>query len=266
MKLTRAYAIFLRYMILLAGSPQRVFQIFVWGALDVVLWGFITKYLAGVGGATFAFVPVLLGAVILLDFSARAHHGTSTPALEDIWSNNLLNYFASPLQVGEYVLGLFSTAVVTAILSLCTMLMIAYFAFGFSFSGVGWALAGFLAALFLFGISVGVFGVAIVLRFGPSGEWWVWPLTALLSPFTGVFYPISVLPNWMQTISHMLPPTYVFEGLRSILLEGTFDSATLVAALLLSVLYVAAAQWIFIRVYKSVVRSGLLARYSAESL
>lgn len=266
MSITRIYAVFLRYMMLLWSSPQRVFQIFIWGALDIVLWGFITKYLAQIGGATFGFVPTLLGAVVLLDFIARAHQGTSTPALEDIWSNNLLNYFASPLRIGEYVLGLVSSSVVTSAFALTAMTSIAYVVFGFSIFSSGVALAGFLLTLFLFGISLGVLGISIVLRFGPSGEWWVWPMTMLLSPFMGVFYPISVLPPWMQAISHLLPPSYVFEGFRAILLRGEVHLGALLIGFLLSLLYLFLAQVLFVSIYRSVVRNGLLARYSAESL
>ncbi|QQG38282.1 MAG: ABC transporter permease [Candidatus Kaiserbacteria bacterium] len=266
MNLRHSYAVFLRYMTLLFGSPQRLFQIFIWGALDVVLWGFLTKYLTEIGGAGFGIVPTLLGAVILLDFAARAHQGTSTPALEDIWSNNLLNYFASPLSVGEYVVGLVGSSIVTSTFSAIVMVAIAYLVFGFSFAAVGPSLLLFLITLFFFGISLGVFGASIVLRFGPSGEWWVWPMTALLSPLMGVFYPISVLPQWMQFFSALLPPTYVFEGLRAILLQGSTDSRGLIIGLILSVVYILVAQFVFVRVYRAVVRNGLLARYSAESL
>src|SRR3954462_7872611 len=106
MNLSRALAVTYRYLLLIKGSFSRVFQIFVWAALDIVLWGFLTRYLDSVGGATFSFTPVLLGAVVLWELVSRAQQGVSTPFLEDIWSHNLLNYFASPLSVVEYVFGL----------------------------------------------------------------------------------------------------------------------------------------------------------------
>jgi len=266
MNLKRSYAVFIRYMMLLRDSPQRLIQIFVWGGLDVVLWGFLTKYLSSVGGDTFSFVPALLGAVILLDFLSRVQQGTATPALEDIWSNNLLNFFASPLTIGEYVLGLVASSVVTTILALATMTAIAFFAFGFSILSFGLSLLGFLFVLFLFGITMGVVAAGIVLRFGPSAEWFVWPMTVVLAPFMGVFYPISVLPQWMQLISHLLPPSYVFEGMRAIVLGTPLSSSTLWIGAGLGIVYVVLAQLFFMRVYRKVVAMGLLARYSAESL
>lgn len=266
MRTKRIYAVFLRYMMLLRGSPQRVMQILIWGSLDVVLFGFLTKYLNEVGNAEFDFVPALLGAIILLDILGRVQQGTTTPLLEDIWSNNLLNYFASPLRISEYVLGLIATAFLTATLATIVMVLIAHVTFGFSLLSLGLPLAGFLLILFLFGIALGIFGATIVLRFGPSAEWYVWPMTFVLSPFVGVLYPVSVLPQWMQAISSILAPAYVFEGMRSILVSGQFMVSDLLAGLALSLAAAALAQFIFIRTYKTVVRMGLLARYSAESL
>ena len=266
MNIRRIYAVFLRYMILLFGSPQRLMQILIWGSLDVLLFGFLTKYLNSASNSEFGLVPALLGGIILLDILMRFQQGTTTPVLEDIWSNNLLNYFASPLRISEYIVGLIGSALVTTALATSTMVLLAYFVFGFSLLKLGVPLAGFVAILFLFGISLGIVGATIVLRFGPSAEWYVWPMTAVLSPFVGVLYPITVLPVWMQTISSMLAPTYVFEGMRSILISGEFSASHLVIGFILALISVALASFLFMHAYRSVVRMGLLARYSAEGL
>ena len=51
----------------------------------------------------------------------------------------------------------------------------------------------------------------------PASEWLVWPLPGLLSPFAGVFYPLSTLPSWMRAVAHVIPPAYISEDLRAIL-------------------------------------------------
>src|ERR1700733_6611106 len=76
--------------------------------------------------------------------------------------------------------------------------------------------APFLMVLFVTGISLGITGAAIVLRLGPASEWLIWPIPTLVSPFAGVFYPISVLPGWMQLIAKALPPAYVFDSMRAV--------------------------------------------------
>jgi ABC-2 type transport system permease protein len=105
-----------------------------------------------------------------------------------------------------------------------------------------------------------------VLRLGPASEWLVWPIPALLSPFVGVFYPLSTLPAWMRGVGHLLPPSYVFEAMRSVVAGGSFDGTTLVISIALAALYVLLACQLFAAVHRYTVRSGLLARYSAESV
>jgi ABC-2 type transport system permease protein len=86
----------------------------------------------------------------------------------------------------------------------------------------------------------------------------------VLAPFVGVFYPLAVLPAWMQYIARALPPSYVFEGMRGIL-EGTGASSfDALAGLGLSLVYLALAYLFFMNVYRTVLRRGLIARFSAE--
>ena len=104
------------------------------------------------------------------------------------------------------------TSIATSTVGLTVMIGLAVAAFGLSFVSYGLTLLVLVLVLFVFGIAVGVAGCAVVLRFGPSAEWFVWPISALLAPFAGVFYPLTVLPRWMQAIAATLPPSHVFEG------------------------------------------------------
>ncbi len=146
------------------------------------------------------------------------------------------------------------------------MLALAGLAFGLSVFIYGASLALFLLILFLFGIALGIVGVSLVLRLGPAAEWFIWPIPALLSPFVGVLYPLSILPGWMQWIGHALPPSYVFAGIRAIVETGTFPVATLCFGAALALVYIAFAYLIFLAVYRKAIRTGLIARYAAESM
>jgi ABC-2 type transport system permease protein len=185
---------------------------------------------------------------------------------EDVWSRNFLNIFASPLSITEYLTGLVATSIATSSVGLVVMLFLATAVFGLSFFTYGLALAPFLFILFLFGIALGIFGSAVVLRFGPAAEWFIWPVPALISPFAGVFYPLATLPKWMQYLAHILPPSYVFEGMRSVISGGAVSAASLLWAGVLVALYIFFACLLFTRVYRHALRTGLIARYSAESL
>ncbi len=266
MRLTRTAAIVLRQFYLIRGSLSRVLPLFVWVAVDIALWGFITRYLNTVASPGFNFVPALLGAVLLWDFFTRVMQGVTMAFFEDVWSRNFLNIFATPLSISEYLAGLVLSSVATSSIGLVAMIAMATIAFGLSFAIYGAALAPFLLVLFLFGIALGIVGSAIVLRLGPASEWFVWPIPAMVSPFAGVFYPISTLPAWMQYLSRGLPPSYVFEGMRAVVTGRPVSGALLGWGVCLALVYVLGACWLFTRVYRYAVRTGLIARYSAETV
>lgn len=264
MNITRIYAVFLRQLFIIRNLPSRVVPYFLYAALDIVLWGFITKYLNQVGNASFSFIPALLGAVVLWDFLQRVQQGITIPFLEDIWTKNLLNIFASPLKLPEYILGFILTSIVTSAFGLAAMLILAQLVFGYSVFSLGVMAFPFVLLLFLFGVVLGIFAACVLLRFGPYAEWFIWPIPTLLSPFVGVFYPLATLPYWMQVVSSILPPSYVFEGMRSILLTGQLDIQTLFVGYALTALYLVGAYALFAFTYRFVVKRGLIARFSAE--
>ncbi|MBZ5558642.1 MAG: ABC transporter permease [Acidobacteriia bacterium] len=262
----RTGAILLRQIYLVRGSVARLLPLFAWVAIDMVLWGFITRYLNTVTKAGFDFVPTLLGAVLLWDFFARVMQGVTVAFLEDVWSRNFLNLFATPLSIAEYVAGLVASSVATSVIGLVVMLVLATTIFGLSFFGYGVALVPFLLVLFTFGIALGVAASAVVLWLGPASEWLIWPIPALVAPFAGVFYPVSTLPRWMQYVSRLLPPSPVFEGMRAAvsgqgvsMLALSWGGGLALADLML-------ACWFFSFVYRRAVRVGLIARYSAENI
>jgi ABC-2 type transport system permease protein len=266
MSLQRAFAIVLRQYYLIRGSFSRFLPLFMWVAIDMVLWGFLSRYLNTVAAPGMDFVPRLLGAVLLWDFLTRVMQGVSIAFLEDVWSRNFLNFFASPLTVSDYLGGLVATSLITSSVGLAVMLALSTTLFGLPFLSYGLLAFPFLAILLLSGIALGILGAAMVLRLGPASEWFIWPIPALVSPFAGVFYPLSTLPAWMRAVGYALPPSYVFEGMRHSVAHGSVAGGPLLAGASLAVLYVALAWLFFLRTYRYAIRTGLIARYSAESV
>jgi ABC-2 type transport system permease protein len=257
--------IMLRQFYLMRGSPARVLPLFAWSSVEIVLWGLIARYLNSVSGAKLDFIPNLLGAVLFWDFFTRVMQGVTMAFFEDVWSRNFINLFATPLSLREYVAGLVMNSIVTSAVGLLIMLALALGVFGLNLLAPGVLLVAFVLILFLFGVSLGIFAISIVLRFGPASEWLIWPIPALLSPFAAVFYPVSALPLAMRVVARCLPPSYVFEGMRAILAGQPFEARLLLVAAGLAFVQIGLAGWTFARVYRYAVRRGLLARYSAES-
>lgn len=262
----RVAALLLRHLYLMRGSPARLVPLFAWVAVDIVLWGFITRYLDAVVTPGFDLVRVLLGAVLLWDFFTRVMQGVTMAFFEDVWTRNFLNLFSTPLSVAEYVLGLVISSLATSLVGLLAMIVLATAAFGLSLLAYGISLLPFLLILFAFGIALGILAVSVVLRLGPAAEWLVWPIPALLAPFAGVFYPVATLPAWMQAVARALPPSYVFEGMRAVVAGGRAPASALAWGAVLCAGWLLLSAFTFSRVYRYAVRSGLIGRYSAETV
>ena len=153
MRASRIWAVVLRQVYLLAGSPIRTLPLFAWAGIDIVLWGFISRYLNSVASPGFNFV-----AVLLWDFLTRVMQGVTTAFFEDVWSRNFLNLFATPMTVPEYLSGLVITGIATSLVGLVVMVVLATTLFGLSFLTYGVALVPFVLVLFLTGIALGIVG------------------------------------------------------------------------------------------------------------
>jgi ABC-2 type transport system permease protein len=77
-------------------------------------------------------------------------------------------------------------------------------------------------------------------------------------PLTCVYYQVATLPVWLQHVSWALPPTYVFEGMRALVIDHEIRSDLMAQALGLNALYFAGAVMAFLQLLKSARRHGSL--------
>ncbi len=265
---TRAFAVFLRQVFLFKSNPTRLTSLFLWLIIDIVQWGFISKYLGSIGQSTFTLITAILGAIVLWGFVVRIQQGIMTSFLEDVWSQNFVNFFASPLTIVEYLSGLVITSIATSLAGFAMVVIIAGFAFGYNVFTVGLMLIPFMAILLIFATAMGIFVSGVIFRLGPSAEWLGWPIPLVLSIFSCVFYPVSTLPGALQVIARLIPASYVFESLRNVISARSIspDLGThLLLGALLALVYLATAYLFFIRVYRRNLENGTIARFSAEA-
>lgn len=255
----------LRQFYLIRGSFPRFIQLFIWVAVDMVLWGFTTRYLNEIASPGYNFVTVLLGGLLLWNIMIRIMQGTTLAYMEDSWSRNIFNIFVSPISIGQYLAGLIFSSIMTSLVGIAVMIMLASGVFGFSLFSYGISLLPFMMILFLFGMALGIFGCALMMRMGPSAEWLVWPLPFVISPFAGVFYPLSSLPAWMQGVAEIMPVSYVFENIRLISQGGALSVPDMMTGLALAAIYIVLSCLFFIQVYRRALKTGSIARFSAES-
>lgn len=256
--LRRVGAMVRRYMYLLRSSGIRLVELVYWPFLQMLTWGFLQKYLAGTSSPLVQAAGVLIGAVLLWDILFRSKIGFSTTFIEEMWSRNLGNLMTSPLRPIELVAALSAWSVIRLGVSMVPVAVAAYFIFGFNLLSLGLALAAFFCLLVLTSWSLGLLSAGVILRYGLGAEELAWSLAFVLLPLSCVYYPVSVLPQWLQWIALALPPTHVFEGMRSILLHNTLDVAELWWALGLNAIYLAIGYLSFIWFLRSARVNGTL--------
>ena len=241
-------------------SPIRIFELFYWPVIEVVLWGFITRYLVTTQARIPGGVGVLLGAVLLWDLMFRSQQELAIMQLIDIWDRNIVNLYASPLRQSEYLAGALLFSVGRVAVGTSFLILIARLWFGFNLLEVGGLLVPALLALVSFGWAMGVLIRAAIMRFGTNAEVLAWSLAFLLQPVSAVFYPVETLPGWLQTVARALPTSHVFESLRGYLANGTVSPSRLLTALALSGVYLVLASAVALASYRMVRELGLLAK------
>jgi ABC-2 type transport system permease protein len=254
----RIGAMILRYWYLLRSSWPRLLELIYWPAVQMLMWGFLQTYLYERTGVLAAAAGALLGAVLLWDILFRGQIGFSISFLEEMWARNLGHLMISPLRTGEFVAALMVMSVIRVVIGLGPVTLMALLFFGFNVFQMGLALAGFFVILIATSWSFGLVVCGLVLRQGLGAESLAWSLIFLLLPLACVYYPVSTLPEWLQYVALSLPPTYVFEGMRAILIDGVFRADLMLRGLLLDVVYLGAGLAVFYALMRSARVQGSL--------
>jgi ABC-2 type transport system permease protein len=254
----RIGAMVLRYVYLLRSSWSRLLELIYWPAMQLFVWGFLQFYVAQNSGFFARASGLFIGAVLMWDILFRGQLGFSVSFLEEMWSRNLSNILISPLRPIEFVCALMIMSLIRLAIGVVPVTLLAMAFFGFNLYGLGLALAAFFANLILTSWAVGILVAGVLLRNGMGAESLAWTLMFVLMPLTCVYYPVSVLPEWLQLVAWALPPTYVFEGMRALIMEQTFRADLMLEALALNVAYFVAASLAFLALLESSRRAGSL--------
>jgi ABC-2 type transport system permease protein len=254
----RVGALVLRYWYLLRSSWPRMLELVYWPLVQVLTWGLIQIYLGQHSGFFATAGATLIGAMLLWEILFRGQLGFSISFLEEMWARNLSNLMMSPLRPAEFIAALTTMSLIRLLLGMVPVSFVAMAFFGFNIYGLGLALAAFFANLMLTSWAIGLVVSGLLLRYGLGAESMAWTLTFVLLPLACVYYPVAVLPGWLQPISWMLPPTYVFEGLRALLLNHVFRGDLMLGAFALNALFFGAAVAAFLRLLQSARRQGTL--------
>lgn len=254
----RVGALLLRQLYVLRSSWPRLLELAYWPTVQMILWGFVTLFFMQHSSWVAQAAGVLISAVLLWDVLFRSNLGVSVTFMEEMWARNLSSLFASPMRPHELVVSLAIMSLIRTVISVLPAMLLAPPLFGVSVFALGLPLAAFFANLLLFGWCIGLVVAALVLRLGLGAESLAWVVVFALAPVSGVYYPIDVLPHWLQPVAWSLPSAYVFEGMREVLFEGRFRLDLLAAGAGLNVVYVALATAFFLYICRVARQRGLL--------
>ena len=256
--LRRVAAMVLRYWYLLRSSWPRILDLIYWPAVQMLMWGFLQLYVAQNSGFFAQAAGVFIGAVLLWDILFRGQLGFSISFLEEMYARNMGNLMMSPLRPSEFVLALMVMSIVRLAIGMIPVSLLAIAFFGFNVWAMGLALAVFFMNLILTSWAIGIFVAGLLLRNGLGAESLAWTFMFLFLPLTCVYYPVAVLPSWLQPVAWALPPTYVFEGMRALLIDHVFRGDLMLQAFALNAVFFGAAVLSFFMLLNSARRHGSL--------
>ena len=254
----RIGALVLRHLYLFRKSWPRVISLAYYPTVTLIMWAFVTVYLTPSNSMLRDAPGMFIGAVLLWDILFRGQLGVSLSFFEEMYSRNLGNLFVSPLRPWELIVGQLVMSVIRTLIGVGGAALVAWLMFSYSIFTMGFALIAFFVNLIVLGWAIGLAVSGMVLRWGLGAEELAWAAIFMLAPVSGVYYPISVLPDWLQIVAYALPASHVFEGMREVVLQHTFSSGHMFAALGLNVIYLAAGIGVYLWAIRDARERGLL--------
>ena len=237
MKIHRMYALSIRHLYLIKSSFPRILDLIYWPTIQIILWGFISKFFSSYSEYYNNTVGVILTCAILYDFLFRSSISFNMLFLEEIWSRNFTNLFIAPMKISEIITSLVFTALLRTLIGLVPAILITTPLFGISILKLGPSLFLLFLSLYIFGITLGLFVSAGLLRYGPAFENIAWSSLFLLAPLGCIYYPIEILPEIFQNIAKCLPLVYIFEEARSILVNEVVNYKNILNAFYFNCFY-----------------------------
>ena len=258
MNVNKIFALSLRHVYLIKGSFPRILDLIYWPTIQIFLWGFISKFFTLNSSYFENTVGIILSAAILYDFLFRSSISYNMMFLEEIWSRNFTNLFIAPIKISEIIAALTFTAIFRTLIGLVPAALLAIPLFGVSIFKIGIPLIFLLITLYIFGVTLGLLVTSGLIRFGPSFENIAWASLFFLAPLGCIYYPIEILPDWLQIVAKLLPLVHIFEEMRNVLIHDIVNYYQILKAIIISFIYFVFGIIVFYLSYEGAKNRGTL--------
>lgn len=261
MKLRRIFAISLRYLYLFKHNPDKWVDLFYWPAVDLVLWGITTLFIKSLEPGFATVTLMIVSGLIFWQVTWRGQIEITIHILEELWNKNLINIFVAPLKFSEWIASFFILGAINLVVGFSFVTLASWWLYKVNIFVFGIYLIPFIILLFMSGWWIGLLVGALILRFGSRSQGLAWSFPWAISPFSAIFYPLSILPEWVQQVSAFFPTSYVFEGVREVIDTGHLDITKIYYSLALNIIYLVAAVFLLRMSFKGILKKGLVKVY-----
>ncbi len=261
MKFHRIYAVILRHMYLFRRSYDKMVDTFYWITLDLLLWGITSVYFSSITPNAQQIIFMFISGVILWNITYKSQIEINMGILEELWNKNLINLFVSPLTFREWLTALISLSVIKSIISFLFGAIIGFILYKIQIFDYSIHILSFIMLLMMSGWWLGFFVSGLVLRFGTRVQTLAWTLVWIMSPLSAIYYPLEILPNFVQIIAKCLPTSYVFEQGRNFLATGQVDYSQLAISFVLNIIYIILGAIFLRNSFTKVLQKGLVKVY-----
>lgn len=236
-RLQRIWAVTLRYLRQSTRDIVSIADFVCWPLIDIIAWGMTSVWFEQSGGGVQHIVVTIVSALVLWQIVYQSNMDITSNLLEEFWSQNLVNLFGSPLTIGEWISAVMLLGFIKMFFIVLLGSAVAWLLYAFNIFAIGWALIPFALSLLLTGWWLGFLTSAFIIYGGMRFSWATWFIGALIAPVIGIYYPVNQLPAFMQLFAKILPPTYIFEGMRTVIFSGTFPIQDLTISICLNIIY-----------------------------
>lgn len=251
------FALAVSYFYYWKHSLDRIGDSFYWPAINLLLWGLTSVYIKQATKDVPQIILVVLSGVVFWLIIWRSSHEITINLLEEFWNRNLVNVFAAPIRISEWIIANILLSIFKTSLTIAFAGVLAYLLYTFDIFVYGFLLIPFIASLLLSGWFLGFFVAGIIIRLGPNYQTFAWTGPMLISPFAALYYPVSTLPDWAQIVASFIPASYIFEGMREILFTGNLSYDKILISFGLNIFYLAISIWFFVFMFNQSRKLGL---------
>jgi ABC-2 type transport system permease protein len=242
-------------------SPADIALVIAYPLMTLLSIGLFAAFVIGPGATTNSLIFVFAG-IVIWDFFDISQRAMTYGITYEIWADSLKHFFSTPSRERDFVTGNGFFGLMSSLLSLLTVGVMGYLIFGFNIFSAGAYLILACLSIFAFGTAVGLvidyFMVTRDLKYMSL----IWIATGVIMIFSGVYYPVTILPEPVRTISYALPSTHAIQAIRSTLVSDYAGAnISLLLAFATTAAYFVAGYLLFVRGVKKGKELGKIARY-----